>query len=159
MRPARFVFPGLALLAAAGAAHATPPTIADLGFMAGSWTTQSGPARVDEQWSCPGPDSMLGIGRTIAKGKTAYFEFLRIETRPDGLVYVAQPKGGPPTDFKLVKLEGGAAVFENLAHDFPKRIIYTKTADGGLTARVEGDATSKEKAEEFRYRPVAGGCR
>lgn len=158
MRRAHLAAPALALLAAAGSVQAAPPTVADLAFMAGSWATQSGPARVEELWSCPGPDTMLGTGRTIAKGKTAYFEFLRIETRPDGLVYVAQPKGGPATDFKLVKLEGGTAVFENLAHDFPKRIIYSKTADG-LTARIEGDATSKEKAEEFRYRPAAGGCK
>ncbi len=117
--------------------------------------------RVEEQWLCPGPDTMIGMGRTtsVAKGKTVFFEYLRIEARADGLFYVAQPKGGPATEFRLVRLEPGTAVFENLAHDFPKRVVYTKGPDGGLTARVEGDASSPEKAEEFRYRPAAPGCR
>jgi hypothetical protein len=29
----------------------------------------------------------------------------------------------------------------------------------GLEARVEGDATSSERAEEIRYRSAAAGCR
>lgn len=148
-------------LPALGAPPAAAPRIADLAFLAGSWVTDGGTTRVEEQWLCPGPDTMIGMGRTVsvAKGKTVFFEYLRIESRPDGLVYVAQPKGGSATEFRLVRLEGGTAVFENLAHDFPKRISYTKGADGGLTARVEGDATSTEQAEEIRYRSAAAGCR
>ena len=146
---------------APGAPPAAPPRIADLAFLAGSWVVESGAVRVEEQWLCPGPDGMVGMGRTtsVAKARTVFFEYLRIEARPGGLVYVAQPKGGPATEFPLVRLEAGTAVFENLAHDFPKRVVYTKRADGGLTARVEGDASSPEKAEEFLYRPAASGCR
>lgn len=33
-------------------------------------------------------------------------------------MYVAQPNGGRATEFRLVRLEAGTAVFENLAHDF-----------------------------------------
>jgi hypothetical protein len=53
-----------------------------------------------------------------------------------------------------VRLEGQAATFENLGHDFPKRIIYRKNADGSLTARIEGDGSEKEKPHEFLFRPV-----
>src|SRR5260221_8026027 len=101
---------------------------------------------------------MFATGRTLAHGKTVFFEFLRIEERPDGVFYVAQPRGKPPTDFRLVRFEKGTAVFENPEHDFPKRIIYTRTGEDTLLASVEGDASSKEKAEEFRYRR-AKGCR
>lgn len=148
-------------LFALGAPPAAPPRIADLAFLAGSWVVESGAVRVEEQWLCPGPDGMVGMARTtsVAKAKTVLFEYLRIEARVGGLVYVAQPKGGPATEFPLVRLEAGTAVFENLAHDFPKRVVYTKRPDGGLTARVEGDASSPEKAEEFLYRPAAAGCR
>ena len=151
----------IAALPALGAPPAAAPGIADLAFLAGSWVAEGGPVRVEEQWLCPGPDTLIGMGRTtdVAKGKTLFFEYLRIEARAAGLVYVAQPKGGPATEFPLVRLEGGTAVFENLAHDFPKRVVYAKGPDGGLTARVEGDASSPEKKEEFRYRPAAPGCR
>ena len=151
----------IAALPALGASPAASPGIADLAFLAGSWVVESGAVRVEEQWLCPGPDGMVGMGRTtsVAKAKTVFFEYLRIEARAGGLVYVAQPKGGPATEFPLVRLGAGTVVFENLAHDFPKRVVYTKRADGGLTARVEGDASSPEKAEEFPYRPAGAGCR
>jgi hypothetical protein len=151
----------IAALPSLGAPPAAPPGIADLAFLAGSWVVESGALRVEEQWFCPGPDGMVGMGRTtsVAKAKTVFFEYLRIEARAGGLVYIAQPKGGPATEFPLVRLEAGTAVFENPAHDFPKRVVYTKRPDGGLTARVEGDASNPEKAEEFLYRPAAAGCR
>ena len=75
-----------------------------------------------------------------------------IELRGSDIFYVAHPNAkSPGTDFKLVKLTSGEAVFENPTHDFPKRIIYRLNGDGSLTARVEGDGTEKEKAQEFRY--------
>ena len=162
-KPRRF---GLALLAIvtlpalSAPPEATPaaaPKIEDLAFLAGSWVAEAGAVRVEEEWLCPSADTMIGMGRTtdVASGKTVFFEYLRIEKRPDGLVYVAQPKGGPATEFRLVRLEAGTAVFENPAHDFPKRVVYARRADGGLTARVEGDAAKPEQAEEFRYLPAA----
>ena len=107
----------LAALPALGAPPAAPPRIADLAFLAGSWVVESGGVRVEEQWLCPGPDGMVGMGRTtsVANAKTVFFEYLRIEARSCGLVYVAQPKGGPATEFPLVRLEAGSAVFENLS--------------------------------------------
>jgi hypothetical protein len=48
-------------------------------------------------------------------------------------------------------LSGSEALFENPAHDNPKRILYRKNPDGSLTARVEGDEKGKPVWEEFRY--------
>ncbi|MGH9814264.1 MAG: DUF6265 family protein, partial [Candidatus Acidiferrales bacterium] len=60
----------------------------------------------------------------------------------------------PPTDFKLIKLEGPSVVFENLAHDFPQRIIYKKNADGTLDARVEGERNGQLSGQDFHFRPA-----
>ena len=122
--------------------------------MAGDWQSERGQARTDEHWTRPAGGTMLGMGRTVAGERTVEFEFLRIEKRADGIFYVAQPGGGPSTDFKLVALEKQRAVFENLLHDFPQRIIYKKNADGSLLARIEGDVGGKLKAVEFPYRPM-----
>ena len=128
--------------------------IEDLAWMSGDWETTSGPLQIEEHWTRVAGGSMIGMGRTIAKGRMVFFEYLRIESRADGIYYVAHPKARPGTDFKLVRAEGQSATFENLAHDFPKRLIYRKNADGSLTTRVEGDGTEKEKPEEFRLRPM-----
>ena len=62
---------------------------------------------------------MLGMSRTVSGARTVSFEYLRIETRPDGIYYVAHPRAkSPGTDFKLVRSDRGQAVFENPSHDF-----------------------------------------
>ena len=139
--------------APAFAADPATAKVEDLGFIAGAWK-MAGPPLIEELWMKPAGGTLIGAGRVSGEGKTFFFEYLRIETRPDGIFYVAQPKGGPKVDFKLVKLQAGEAVFENLAHDFPKRVIYRKLEDGGLFARTEGDGTEKEKPSEFNYRPA-----
>jgi Domain of unknown function (DUF6265) len=94
---------------------------------------------------------MLGMSRTIAGNRTAEFEFLRIEQREDGIYYVAQPKGRcPATDFKLTRVAAQEAVFENPQHDFPKRIIYRKTAEDSLTASIDAGEGSKAMTFQFR---------
>jgi hypothetical protein len=134
---------------------AQPFKIEDLAWLSGDWETAPGRMQIDEHWTKVAGGSMIGMSRTVAGGKTVFFEYLRIEARGDGVYYVAHPKARTPgTDFKLTRLTGQEAVFENPAHDFPKRIIYRKTADGALTARVEGDGTEKEKPQDFHYRPV-----
>src|SRR5262245_57292393 len=129
--------------------------IEDLAWISGDWETASGGMQIDEHWTKVAGNSLIGMSRTVAGGKTVFFEYLRIEARGPEIYYVAHPKARTPgTDFKLVRLSGQEAVFENLAHDFPKRIIYRKNGDGALTARIEGDGTEKEKPQEFHYRPV-----
>ncbi|HMV50419.1 MAG TPA: DUF6265 family protein [Blastocatellia bacterium] len=135
----------------------TAPTfkIEDLAWMSGDWETAPGRMRIDEHWTNVTGGSMIGMSRTVAGERTVFFEYLRVETRGADIFYVAHPKARTPgTDFKLVKLSGQEAIFENLKHDFPKRIIYRKTAEG-LTARIEGDGTEKEKPQDFRYLPAS----
>lgn len=129
--------------------------IEDLSWISGDWETAPGRMQIDEHWTNVAGGSLIGMSRTVAGNKTVFFEYLRIEARGPEIYYVAHPRArNPGTDFKLVRLNSQEAVFENLTHDFPKRIIYRKTGDGTLTARVEGDGTEKEKPQEFRYRPM-----
>lgn len=130
-------------------------SVADLSWLSGDWETGAGDTRIEEHWTRPDGGTLLGMGRTVRGGKTAFFEYLRIETRDDGIYYVAHPKARPGTDFKATQVGPDEVVFENPEHDFPKRIVYRKEADGSVTARVEGDGTEPEKAQEFRFRRTA----
>lgn len=126
--------------------------ISQLSWIAGDWqTAPGGRAQIEEHWTQPAGGSMLGMSRTVAGGKTAEFEFLRIEQREEGIYYVAQPKGRcPATDFKLTRLASQEAVFENPQHDFPKRIVYRKTADDSLSASIDGGEGTKVMTFSFR---------
>jgi hypothetical protein len=130
------------------------PTVEQLAWMSGAWEGTAGKASIEEHWTPVAGGTLFGVSRTIVGGKTVAFEFLRIEARADGIFYVAQPNGRPPTDFKLIKLEGQSVVFENLAHDFPQRIIYRKNADETLDARVEGERNGQLSGQDFHFRPA-----
>ena len=92
---------------------------------------------------------MLGVSRTIKNGKMVEFEFLRIEQRDDGVFYIAQPQGMPPTEFRLISSTANEWVFANPQHDFPQRIRYRRNPDGSVTARVEDE--SGKKGSNFQY--------
>ncbi|HEV8383631.1 MAG TPA: DUF6265 family protein [Candidatus Acidoferrales bacterium] len=128
--------------------------VADLAWMSGSWATAPGREQIEEYWTKDAGGSMLGMGRRIAGGKTTYFEYLRIEARPDGIFYVAHPTARPGTDFKLTRLSANEALFENPQHDNPKKILYRKNPDGSLTARVDGMEKGKHVSEEVRFLPM-----
>jgi hypothetical protein len=128
----------------------TAQTLKDLAWLTGSRSMQ-GSVLIEERWTDPASNMMLGVSRTIRGDKVVEFEFLRIEARADGLYYVAQPGGRPPTDFKLTRWDGTEAVFENPQHDFPKRILYRRLPDNVVVARVDGGAGTK--GQEFTFKP------
>jgi hypothetical protein len=91
------------------------------------------------------------MSRTVRKGKTTAFEFLRLEQSADGGVdYVAQPGGRPPVRFRCTSLSDRKAVFENPQHDFPTKITYERDGDE-LIAAISGPDGAKEKPETYHY--------
>lgn len=126
----------IAAPAPAGAAESAP--LDAVAWMQGTWQTADADGAVTvERWLPTGGDVMLGVSETVAGGRTAFFEYLRIEAAEGALVYVAQPRGGPAVRFPATVVEPGRAVFENPAHDFPNRISYQREGDS-LVARIEG---------------------
>lgn len=112
--------------------------ISDLGWLAGAWVgTRSSGSSIEERWSPPLGGAMLAVSRSVnTAGKMNAFEYLRIVERDSGLVYIAQPGGAAPTEFVLSELGPQRAVFDNPRHDYPKRIVYELSADGGLSATI-----------------------
>lgn len=145
------------LIAAAMLSGAPPPSPADaagplaaLSWMVGGWATDEAGSFTEEHWLAPRGGTMLGVHRDVKGGRTVGFEFLRIEARPEGLVYLASPGGRPPTSFRATQVTADRVVFENKAHDFPQRILYWRSP-GALHARIEGLDGGKEAAIEWRW--------
>ncbi len=113
--------------------------IADLAWLAGAWVGTrgtNGAISFEERWSAPKGGAMLATSRTVSRDKMSAFEFLRIIERDGGLVYIAQPGGAAGTEFVLTEFSANRAVFDNPRHDYPKRIVYELSAEGGLTATI-----------------------
>jgi uncharacterized protein DUF6265 len=142
------------LLSAGVGAQGNSPEMWKLGFISGCWKGGDRGLVLEEQWTKPAGQSMLGVGRTIKDGKTEFYEFLQIRERSDGIFYIAEPNGEKAVSFKLVKVNDTQAIFENAQHDFPQRIIYQRAIDGSLLASLEGTESGKPKRVEFAMKRV-----
>jgi hypothetical protein len=119
--------------------------------MAGAWKVESNGRLVEEMWMAPEGGSMVGAGRTVADGRTKFFEFLRIEQREGALIYLASPRGGPVTEFAMSAIGAASVTFANPKHDYPQKISYRREG-AKLCAKVEGEG---EPAEEWCYERTA----
>jgi hypothetical protein len=151
------VLTALSLLCFNALAQTPKTAVTDLAWLSGCWESNRNGREINEQWMKPSGGAMLGMGRTVAKGKVVEYEFVQIRQESDGAIYyVAKPSGQSEASFKLVKYQNREATFENLEHDFPQRVIYRLEPDGSLFARVEG--TSNGKSRGFDYPMKRGQC-
>ena len=107
-------------------------TLQDLGWLAGDWQLTAGGQCIEETWTAPSNNLLVGMSRTVVGGRTTSFEFVRIEARTDGIFYVAQPGGKPPVDFKLASESGAELVFVN-GHYAPQ---LSRLAEGSRSDAV-----------------------
>jgi len=148
---------GLVLSAVSGAPEkkkpAPPPALDKLSWLAGNWRMEKNGRLIDEHWMAPAGGLMLGMARTIAKGRVVEQEFMQIREGPVGaLFYIAQPSGQKQATFPLASITETAVVFENPEHDFPQKISYTLQSNGSVLAAIEGTgADGQVKRIEYPY--------
>lgn len=127
--------------------------LSNLQWLSGCWESRNDAKQtvLSEQWMKPEGGMMIGMGRTVEDGKAVDWEFMRIEQRGTEVYYLAKPKANNvETPFKLIRSSASEAVFENLQHDFPQRVIYRLAKSGNLDARIEGTA-SDGKVKGINY--------
>jgi hypothetical protein len=144
----RIIVTALALLLMAQSAPRA--TVNDLGWMSGHWVTAD--AAVEEDWTAPRGDVMLGTGRTIDAGALREYEFLRIQAGADGVpVYWGSPNGVTPVGFRLSGAGPSSATFDNAGHDYPQRIRYRRDGDR-LVATISAIDDSHAMSWTYRRR-------
>jgi len=125
----------------------------DFAWMVGTWSETKDGTTTREMWMPPLDGAMSGITQTNAGGKLVSIEVASITSEPAGVTFTARPQGQPATAFVLKPGKTGEAVFENLAHDFPQRVIYRRCGPD-LCARIEGMMDGKAQAMDWRYKPL-----
>lgn len=126
-------------------------TLDQLAFMSGCWRGSFGNGgTIEEFYTSPSANLILGSTRYLRDGRVVDFEFTMITAGDSGIAIIPHPKGVRSVRFPLKELEGSRAVWENLSHDFPKRIIYRREGTSELVARIEGDG----RGMEWRMRPM-----
>jgi hypothetical protein len=130
----------------------------DLSWLTGYWMREGNETRMEECWLEPLGGVMVGVHRDLLETGGAFYEYLRIEERSDGIYYVAKPSNQAQAAFRLVALEAGRrAVFENKAHDFPQRITYLLESSGALRATIEGEEDDQDVTSVWLMKPATLG--
>jgi hypothetical protein len=153
----------LALILAAQVATApmpsAPPHILVLGAMLqGCWEQSMPNGHVLEQWMPYEAGLIMGMSRTVRDDKVREYEFLLIrQTNDTRIDLVAKPSGQAEVTFSLKTFTSDEVVFENLAHDFPQRVIYRWAGNDAMTGRIEGEIGGQAKAVDFPYKRCPTG--
>jgi len=135
-------------------------SMSELSWLSGCWGGKVNQRDFREQWMPLRGSTLLGIGSTEFQDKLSSYEYLRIESRADGIFYVASPSEQKQAAFKLVSAmrderdKATIFTFENPEHDFPQRIIYRRGTEGWLYATIEGKLQGQDKQVTYPYRRI-----
>lgn len=137
------------------------PQMSDLAFIEGHWVAEHGNDELEEIWSSPVGDSMMGMFRWIKDGKVWLYELLCIRKEGEGIVFrfrhfsnelVPWEPEDEPLTFSLVGSSEGEAVFENPDRENPRRYSFIKDGDDGLRVHVQGYREGRlEPGDVFEY--------
>ena len=122
-----------------------------LAWLAGCWAYADAGAEPGsgETWMPPAGGQLLSVARTVRAGKVVSYEFQRIAESAGGLAFLASPSGELEVRFALKSLAANEVVFENLANDFPQRVIYRLAQNGNISARIEAAKDDPARALDF----------
>ena len=120
-----------------------------LAWLRGCWEGKVARREFSEQWQSARGGIMLGSSQMVVGQRTQDYTYMRIESRPDGLYYVAVPAGKKEIAFKLTGAEDDKGVkvftFSNPQDGFPQRIVYRRTEGALMFAQVGGKVDGKDK--------------
>src|SRR5688572_1905913 len=123
------------------------PALDALDWMAGSWHGTGLGGNVEEHWSRPAGQTMIGMFRLSQAESTDFTQFMLIEKEADGRVllrfqhynagYQPWEKEGPLT-FVLTQAKPGIAVFESPdPKQTPVRLSYSARGENGICAVID----------------------
>ncbi len=127
-------------------AEPAPASVADLGFLAGSWKGGDGTSEWEACYSTPSGGLVVSATKELKGGRAVMFDFERFQMKGETLIVVPYPFGKASKEFPLKALDRDAkkATFENAKHDFPRSLTYHRAADDQLNITLVGDMGSGE---------------
>ena len=98
-------------------------------------------------------DSLSGKGISIENGDTTVTETFALRMVKGKLMYIARPASEPMIAFPVTSAANDKLVFENKAHDFPRKISYVKHGADSLIIELNGIAIPQgERTMKFKLK-------
>ncbi len=151
--------------AASSAAGTADPVAAlqSLAWIEGTWRASHGSDELEEVWSAPAADSMMGMFRWTRGGKVWMFELMNITVEGERLVFRLRHfnRDFVPWETKesafvypMSRITADEVAFENPERDAPRRFVYRRGGTDELVIRLEGPDASGAP-DEFRLKRSA----
>lgn len=132
-------------------------TIADMAWLAGTWTGSGLGGVSEEIWSKPQNGIMMGMYRMLKDGKPIFYELLTLEEKDGTLLirlkhfsanFVGWEEKDKTVDFKFVKKEGKRMYFDGMTFESVGK------KDLNVYLAIENRKDGSVKEEIFRYKRV-----
>lgn len=126
--------------------------IKEAGWLIGTWENKAQSGSIYETWKKTSESEFSGISYTIEQNDSVVFENIRLIQEKDSLFYVPtviNQNDGLPIRFGAKSISDMELVFENLQHDFPQIISYTRINSDSLVAEIKGVSNGKERRLVF----------
>lgn len=121
-------------------------------WLIGTWENKTSRGSIYETWNKTNNHAFSGKSYSVKEKDTIVFESIRLVQEQDGLFYIPKVKNqndGLPVLFAAKAITDNLLVFENLRHDFPQIISYTKITADSLLAEISGTRNGQERKQTF----------
>lgn len=126
-------------------------------WLLGTWENKTKRGSIYESWSKKNSKEFLGTSYLLKEQEQVVFETIQLIQEHDGLFYIPTVKeqnAGLPVRFKAKTVSRKQLVFENLQHDFPQIITYTRISADSLLAEISGTRNGQERTQSFPMKRV-----
>lgn len=123
-------------------------------FLSGTWKTES--QERFEHWDVLNENTLKGFSYELKNGILIVSEYLEIKHDGKDIFYnatVVNQNQGKAVSFKL-RQGANNYLFENPAHDFPRRIIYKKNGNNEISVSVSDGMNKGDSFKMFRQQPA-----
>ncbi len=126
-------------------------------WLVGTWENKTQNGSIYETWAKQSEVELAGKSYMLKEKDTIVFETIRLLQENNNLFYIPKVKNqndNLPVQFTAKTVSDKELVFENLSHDFPQVISYSKINADSLVAEISGTKNGKERKQKFPMRRV-----
>lgn len=126
--------------------------IAAAEWLIGTWEYKTTKGSIYETWCIANHKAFCGKSYSLKEKDTIVFETIQLITEKERLFYipiVINQNGGLPVRFAAKTISENQLIFENLQHDFPQTISYTRITADSLVAEIWGTKNGQESKQIF----------
>ena len=121
-------------------------------WLIGTWENKTPRGSIYETWEKVSDRTFSGKSYILKEKDTTVFETISLFEDQDSLFYiptVENQNDGLPVRFTAKSISENQLVFENLKHDFPQIITYTRVNPDSLVAEISGINNGMERKLTF----------